>query len=332
MSWNILKRKFPSAIAALAAAGLLLNAGSQRAMADDYPAKPVTIVLSYAPGGVADISTRLIAEQMGAKLGQQFIVENKPGGGGILGIQTALNSAADGYTLMLVGNGQAIAKSLFTQLPFDPEADFQPISMFAEFGLVQFTSANSQFKSVKDVLDYAKANPGKLNIGTINTGSTQNLSAELFMSVAGIEASLIPFKGTPDLVTAVIRGDVDVGFEIFAGLKSALDANQIVALATTGTKRATNLPDVPTIEEAGVKPYSVTSWNALAAPVGVPAEAVDRLSKTVAEVLSDPAITTRMLEFGMEARSTTPDETAARMSADVAMWREVIETANVPKQ
>lgn len=332
MNWKMLKRTISSCVGALATAGLVVTCGLQGAMAADYPTKPVTIVLSYGPGGVADISTRLIAEQMGNKLGQQFLIDNKPGGGGILGIQTALNAPADGYTLVLVGNGQAIAKSLFNQLPFDPEADFQPISMFAEFGLVMFTAADSRFKSVQDVLDYAKANPGKLNIGSINTGSTQNLAAELFMSVAGVDASLIPFKGTPDLVTGIIRGDVDIGFEIFAGLKSGLDAKQVVALSTTASTRATNLPDVPTLEESGVTPYSVTSWNALAAPKGIPAEAVTVLNAAVHEALANPAIISRMADFGMEPRPTTPEALAERMSADVQKWAKVIEDAGVPKQ
>lgn len=332
MNWNSLKRRISECTLAIAAAAILVSGSADIGIAADYPAKPVTIVLSYAPGGVADISTRLIAEQMGKKLGQQFIVENKPGGGGILGIQTALNAANDGYTLMLIGNGQAIAKSLFTQLPYDPEANFEPVSMFAEFGLVMFTGANSKFKSAQDILDYAKANPGKLNIGSINTGSTQNLSAELFMNVAGIDASLIPFKGSPDLVTATIRGDVDVGFEIYAGLKSALDAKQVIPLATTGSNRASNLPDIPTIEEAGVKPYSVTSWNALAGPKGIPAEHIAALNEAVAEALANPEVIARMADFGMESRPTTPEALAERMSADVLKWATVIEDAGVAKQ
>src|SRR5689334_4501942 len=201
----------------LALGAMLLVSGA--AVAETYPVRPVRIIVPYGPGGIADVVLRMVAQKMSEKLGQQFVIENRPGAAGIVGIQAVVTSAPDGYTLAMIGGGLTSAKSLFKTLPYDLEKDLAPISSTAYYGLVVATSQTSPYRTVGDVISAAKANPGKLNFGTISPGSTQHLSAELFKTMAGITVTMIPYKTTPELVTAVIRGDVDVAFDYQPGFE-----------------------------------------------------------------------------------------------------------------
>jgi tripartite-type tricarboxylate transporter receptor subunit TctC len=195
------------------------------------------------------------------------------------------------------------------------------------------TKTGSKLKTVKDVIEFAKANPNKLNFGAINPGSTQHLSAELFRIMAGIDVAMIPYKTTPDLATAVIRGDIDVAFDYFPGFQASLADNQMQAIATTAKERASNLPDTPTVIESGLMPeYDVTSWNGLAAPAGTPADIIQKLHDGVDAALKSPEIQAVSSKSGMEARSMTTDELRARIKRDVERWGGVIEKAGVPKQ
>ncbi|HKS85727.1 MAG TPA: tripartite tricarboxylate transporter substrate-binding protein, partial [Pseudolabrys sp.] len=242
----------------------LVAVGGPVARAATYPSKPVRIIVPYGPGGIADVTMRMVAQNLGTHFGQQFFIENRPGAGGIVGMQAAREAPADGYTLVMVGGGLTIAKALFKSLPYNIETDFTPITTTASYGLVVTTRAGSPFKSIGDVIAHAKAHPGTVNFGTINAGSAQNLSAELFRTMAGINVTIIPYKTTPDLANAVLRGDVDVAFEYYVGFQSPITNGQMTVLATTGHQRASNLPDVPTVSESGVTGYEVTSWNGLA--------------------------------------------------------------------
>src|SRR5713226_1044991 len=185
------------------------------ALADNYPSKPVRVIVPYGPGGIADVTMRMVAQNLSQRFGQQFFIENRPGAGGVVGMQAAREAPADGYTLVMVGGGLTIAKALFKALPYNIETDFTPISTTASYGLVITTKAGSSYKTIKDVIAAAKAHPGTLNFGTINAGSAQNLSAELFRNVAGLDVTIVPYKTTPDLANAVLRGDVDVAFEYY---------------------------------------------------------------------------------------------------------------------
>ena len=297
-----------------------------------YPTRPVRIVVPYGAGGIADVTMRLVAQKLSDKLGQQFIIDNRPSAGGVIGLRSVVTSEPDGYTLSMIGGGLTIAKSLFKSLPYDLETDLTPISTTAFYGLVIATKAASPLKSAKDLIAAAKAKPGKLNFGSINPGSNQHLSAELFKALAGIDVAMIPYKATPELITGLIRGDVDVVFEYQAALQGALSDKQIVAIATTGRERASSLPDVPTVAESGLPDYEVTSWNGLAAPAATPAEVIELLNRGVNEALALPDVKAATAKFGMDARGSTSDDLRERIRRDVAKWAKVIETAGIEKK
>jgi tripartite-type tricarboxylate transporter receptor subunit TctC len=300
--------------------------------ADTYPSKPVRIIVPYGPGGIADVTMRLVAQNLSKRFGQQFFIENRPGAGGIVGMQAAREAPADGYTLVMVGGGLTIAKALFKSLPYNIEIDFTPISTTASYGLVITTKAGSPYKTINDVIAYAKAHPGTLNFGTINAGSAQNLSAELFRTMAGLDVTIVPYKTTPDLASAVLRGDVDVAFEYFVGFQSAVTNGQMSVLATTARERANNLPDVPTVIESGLGGYEVTSWNGIAVPAGVSANVITQLNRAVGEALKSPEVQKFSNDAGMDARGMSPDDLQNRIRSDVAKWAQVIEKAGIKKR
>ena len=302
------------------------------AQGDTYPSKPVRIIVPYGAGGIADVTMRLVAQDLSKRFGQQFFIENRPGAGGVVGMQTAREAPADGYTLVMVGGGLAIAKALFKSLPYNIETDFIPISTTASYGLVITTKADSPYKTIKDVIANAKAHPGTLNFGTINAGSTQNLSAELFRAMAGLEVTIVPYKTTPDLANAVLRGDVDIAFEYFVGFQSPITNGQMTVLATTARDRASNLPDVPTVIEGGLPGYEVTSWNGLAVTAGTPADIVAQLNHAVAEALKSPEVQKFSNAAGMDARSMSSDDLHNRIKADVLKWSQVIANAGIQKR
>ena len=260
-----------------------------------YPSKPVRILVPYGPGGVADTTVRLLAQKLNERLGQPFIIENRPGAGGILAAKAGATAAPDGYTLALTGNGTAISKSLFKSLPYDVLRDFNSVSVMAWLDLTIATKADGPLKTVKDIVAAAKKNPGKLNFGTIAPGSTQHLSAVLFMLTGDIKVTMVTFRTTPDLVTALLRGDVDVGFDYLAGLHAQLNDQQLRAVASTGEKRSPSTPNVPTVKESGMPEYVVTSWNAVSVPAGTPDDVVNFLSKEISEALKSPDIQAKAL-------------------------------------
>lgn len=302
------------------------------ALAQKYPDRPVRMILPFAAGGVADVTSRLVAEKLGEKLGQRFIVENVPGAGGIAAARAALAGGKDGYTLILVTNGTSISVPLFKSLPFDPVKDFVPISSIGYFDAVFVTNSDTPYKTLPDVLKAAREKPGALNIGTINIGSTQNLTAELFRSMAGLNFVIVPFRGTPEVVVALLRNDLQMAVDFQAGLKAGLSDGKLRAVATSGPKRSLAMPDTPTVQEAGVPGFDVTSWNALYAPAGTPQAVVDTLNKTLQEVLADADLKKRALDLGIELKPSTPAEIDARLRADIEKWGKVIAAAGIPKQ
>ena len=302
------------------------------ARAGPYPSKPVRIIVPYGAGGIADVTMRLVAQDLSKRFGQQFFIENRPGAGGVVGMQAAREAPADGYTLVMVGGGLTIAKALFKSLPYNIETDFTPISTTASYGLVIATKAGSSYKTIKDVIASAKARPGTLNFGTINAGSAQNLSAELFRTMGGLDVTIIPYKTTPELANAVLRGDVDAAFEYFVGFQSPITNGQMTVLATTGRERAGNLPNVPTVIESGLAGYEVTSWNGLAVPHGTPTEIVALLNRAVDSALKSPEVQTFSNEAGMDARSMSSGDLSRRIKSDVTRWSQVIEKAGIKRR
>lgn len=310
----------------MGAVAAMLGAGSVAQA--KYPDQPIRIIIPFGPGGLADISMRLVAQKMGERYGEKVIVENRPGAGGVVAGTATLNAAHDGYTFIAFSNGTAISKSLF-KLPYDPVKDFAPVSTVAYFDLILLTKANGSLHSVADVLAQAKSRP--VVLGTINPGSTQNLSAELFKSTSRLNASIIPFKTTSDVVAALIRGDVDVAFESYAAVKGIVDAGQITPIATTGTQRSAWLPKVPTVREGGLD-YDVTGWNAVFAAKGVPEEAVKVMNMQLNEVLRMPDVQQRFRDLGTEAKGSTPEEIGATLRADIDKWGKVIQQAGIQRQ
>src|SRR5262245_17990153 len=321
-----------------AAVGLFLTAaigmlGADVARAEPtFPAKPIRISVPYGAGGVADVTMRLLAQKLTERTKQQVVIENRPGAGGLLSAKAVLDAPADGYTLGVIGNGQAIAMSLFKRRPYNVLTDFTFVSMTARFEMLLAVKADSPLKTLQDVVDAARKNPGKLNFGAINPGSTQNLSAHLLKQVSGVDVAIVPFKTTPDLVTAVLRGDIDIGFDFYAGLQSLISDNQVRIIATSGEERNSLLRDVPTAKESGFPDYVVTSWNGLASAAGMPAQTLGFLSQHINAALADPTLQATASALGMDARGSTPEEMRDRMSADVKKWAAVIEKAGIEKQ
>jgi tripartite-type tricarboxylate transporter receptor subunit TctC len=297
-----------------------------------YPDKSVRIVVPFGPGGIADTTARIVAEKLGDRLGQRFYVENQPGAGGIAAAHTVIASPPDGYTLALLTNGTAISVSLFKKLPFDPLVDFAPISSLGFFDFIFVTGANSEFKTLGAFIAAAKAKPGALNVGTINIGSTQNLSAELFKTQAGIDFTIIPFRGTPEVTISLLQGDIALMVDGYSSMKGNLADGKFRALASSGPVRSESTPDIATLRESGVADYDVVSWNALFAPTGTPPDIVKTLNGALRDILADADIKKRLLELGIEAKASTPDEIRARLKSDIDKWQKVIEKAGIQKQ
>ena len=325
---RITRRQFSRTLVAAAAGTYPGLASAQQS----YPSRPVRFVLPFGAAGVADITSRIAAEKLGDKLGQRFVVENQPGPGGIAAARAVLSQAADGYTIGLVTNGTSISAAIYKTLPFDPVKDFACISTIGAFDLFFATNAESEFKTLPDFIKAAREQPGKLNVGTINVGGTQNLAAELLKSLAGVNFQIIPYRGTPDVIVALLRNDVQLLVEFYAPIKSTLGDKKIRAVAGSGTQRSPFLPDVPTAAEAGVPGYEVTSWNGVFAPVGTPAEILALLYKSIHEIVAMPDVKQRYADLGIEAKASTPEQLKARLEGDIKKWAAVIERAGIPKQ
>jgi tripartite-type tricarboxylate transporter receptor subunit TctC len=313
-------------------AALLALALGAVAHAQGYPSKPVRIVVPFGPGGIGDITTRVVAPKLAEGLGQQVIVENRPGAGGIQAAETVARAEPDGHTLLLVTNGTAISQALFKSLPFDPLNDFALISSMGTFGLVIVNNPAAPVKTLAEAIAAAKASPGKLNIGTIIAGSTQHLAAELFRSTASVDMQMIPHKTTGEVFTGVQNQDIHLAFEFVGPMLSNIRAGKLRALAVTGAKRHPALADVPTAVEAGVAGYEVSSWNGLGAPAKTPAAIVARLNQELVKAVASPEVQKRFGELGVDGRTSTPEAFRAFYAAEAKRWTAVIEAAKIPKR
>jgi len=317
------------ALQTLGAATLAAMAAPLRAQGK-FPEKPITLLVPFAPGGIADITARAVAEQMGKSLGQAIVVDNRPSAGSIVASQAVATAKPDGYTLLLMSNGNAVSVGLFKKLPYNPVKDFAPISLLGSFDIGVFSdAAKGRFATLKDALAFAKANPGKLNIGTIAVGSTQHLAAKLFETAAGIEALIVPYKGSPAVLTALRSGEVDIAFEILGPMLPQVSAGVIKALGVSSDKRNPVLPDVPTVMQSGVAHYNVASWNAIAAPAGTPPAVVQQLNKAIQDAVASPAVQDKLGKAGMRLGSSTPAEMQALLVGEIKRWGDVIKTAKI---
>ncbi len=316
---------------------LALIAASSAAFAQVYPVRPIKIIVPFGAGGVADITARVLAQKMSETIGQQVLVENRPSAGGIIASEAVAKAEPDGYTLLLISNGNAVSATLFKSLPYDTVNGFAPVSTAGFFDIAVLVNGDSKIGSVRELIAAAKANPakfniGSINIGSINIGSTQHLSAELFRSMAGIEAQTVPFKGTPAVITALRSNDVQVAFEILAPVLSQIKAGALKPLGVASSRRFPGLPNVPTVSESGLPGYQASSWNGIAAPARTPKAVIDRLNREINAALAAPEVKQRLQDLGVEARASTPEALKELLVAEIAKWRAVIERAKIEKQ
>jgi tripartite-type tricarboxylate transporter receptor subunit TctC len=304
----------------------------QNAYAQTFPSKPLKIIVPFGAGGIADLTARAISQKLSESLGQSVVVENKPGAGGVVAGNTIIGSEPDGYTMLLISNGTAVSSGLFKSLPFDAQKDFAPISTLAFFDMALVTGAQSKFATGQELIAYAKANPGKLNIGSINIGSTQNLAAELFKTTANIDGQVIPYNGTPAVITALRSGDIDVAVEILGPVMGQINSKAVRPLAVLSEKRSASLVDTPTSKEVGINNFYVSSWNGLAVSAKTPKDIVARLNKEIVAALNSPDLKKRLAELNVEARSSTPEQAADLLARETKRWGDVIIKAKIEKQ
>ena len=302
------------------------------ARTQSFPTKPIRIVVPFGPGGIADLTARAVANKLGEGLHQGVIIDNKPGAGGIVAGEAVAKAEPDGHTLLLMSNGTAVSAGLFKSLPFDAKKDFAPIVTLGFFDLAVLAAANSRFKSMQEMLAYAKANPGKLNIATINIGSTQHLAAELLKSSAGVDFQVVPFNGSAAVLAALRGGQVDAAVEILGPMMSQIASKSVQPLAVMGSKRAAALADVPTVAESGVKGFEAASWNALAAPARTPAPVIALLNREANKALGHPDLRKQLADLNVTPAGGTPEQLRDLLASEIRRWTDVIVRAKVPRQ
>jgi tripartite-type tricarboxylate transporter receptor subunit TctC len=309
---------------------LVLAMAVSTAMADNYPTKPIRLVLPFGPGGAADVTGRLLAQKLSDSLGQQVIVDNKPSAGGIVAAQLVLSQPANGYDLLFVTSGTAISAGLFEKLPFDPVKDLEPISLVGAFPILILVDKSSPMMSLKDMMEAMKAKPGSVNVGAVNIGSTQDLNAELFKSMSGLNFQIIPFKTTPDLVGALSGNQIDVAFEIVTPVLGMVKAGTLRPLAVSSATRFSGLPSVPPVKDSGVPGFDVAAWNSIAARAGTPQPIIDRLNTDIQKALAQPDLREKFAELGIDPRGGTPAEAKQLLASEVVRWKKVITDAKIP--
>ena len=315
------RRRLVAALACLGAASLQAQTR--------YPDKPITLIVPFAPGGIADITARTVAEVMAKTLGQTIVVDNRPSAGSIVASQAVANAKPDGHTLLLMSNSNALSATLFKKLPYDTLRDFAPVTTLGFFDIGLFVASNSRFANLRDLLVAGKGQPGKLTVGTIAVGSTQQLAAGLFKTVTGIDVVIVPYKGSPAVLTALRAGEIDLGFEILGPMLPQVAAGVIRTLAVSSDRRNPALPAVPTVQEAGVPGYAVASWNALAAPAGTPPDVIDKINRAARDAVASPAVQERLGKLGMRLQAGTPEQLKALLTAEIKRWGEVIRAAKI---
>jgi tripartite-type tricarboxylate transporter receptor subunit TctC len=293
-----------------------------------FPNRPIRIVVPFGPGGFADITVRLLGQKLAERTNAQVVIENRPGAGGIVAASSVTSSEPDGYTLFVFSSGIALSKSLLKSMPFDPLTVFAPISTMAMFDLLVLVKGEAPMRTLQDVLNAARADPQKFNVGTINPGSTQNVTGELLRASSGIPMTVVPHRTSAEVLTSLLRGDTQIGIESYAALKSAIDSGQIRAVASSGSKRSPQQPDVPTLRESGID-AAVDGWNSLVAPAGTPRDIVTLLNGHVRAIIGDPDFQKRMIELGGEPLAGSPEELDARLRSDIEMWAAVVKKAGL---
>jgi tripartite-type tricarboxylate transporter receptor subunit TctC len=312
--------------------GVTATASSQAQAPSPASGRTIRFVVPFGPGGAGDITARILAQKMSDSMGQPIVVDNRPGAGGVVAATAVAKAAPDGLTLLLLTNANAVTAAMFKALPYDTLKDLAPVTTLAYFDMAVVTNADSRFKTLPEVLAYARANPGKLNIGSINVGSSQNLAAQMFKSSAGLDAQVVPFNGTPAVVNALRGGEIDIAVEILAPMLGQIKGNALRPLALLGDKRAAELPTVPTVAESGVPNFGVRGWNGLGTTGGTPAAVVERLNREANAALAAADVRKRLEDLNLEPRGSTPEQMARLLQSEIQRWNQVIDQAGIPRQ
>ena len=313
--------------------GWVAASSALTAQAQNYPSNPVKFIIPYPPGGMADTFARALGDNLSSRLGQPIVVENRPGGSLTIGTNAVAKSAPDGYTIGLGSvSGLALNASAFKKLPYDPVKDFAPIAITFRTPLYLMIAPDLPIKSVKELIAYAKANPGKLSFASLGHGSSLHIAGEQFKRLAGIDLMHVPYKGTTTALPDLMQGRVSMIFDGGAFLELAKEG-KVRLLAVTTAKRLESLPDVPTMAEAGVPGYELDFWFGIVAPAGTPQPIVDRLARDIAEIQQQPAFRKRLAGFpGLQLETSTPGEMAATIKRDIDLWREMLRNAKIEPQ
>ncbi len=306
-------------------------AAAALAHAQSYPVKPIRLLVPFGPGGVGDITSRAVMQKMSEAMNQQIIIDNRPSAGSIVATETVAKSEPDGYTLYLMNNTNAVSAAMFKKLPYDTVKDFAMVSTIGAFSLGVLVSPESPVKNVKDLIAQAKASAGKFNVGTINIGTTQHLSAELLKSMAGVNVTTVPFNNTAGVLTALRGNNVQAAIEFLPPVIGQIKAGGLRAIAVTSKSRFALLPDVPTLAESGVPGYEVASWNGIAVAAKTPKAIVERLNREIHAAVKSPQIKTRFQELGVEQNMSTPDGMRKFLIDEIAKWNTLIDKAKVPR-
>jgi tripartite-type tricarboxylate transporter receptor subunit TctC len=325
-------RRIAQRLALVAIALIGLAGWSLAAQAQTFPDRPVRIVVPFTPGGAVDVLARVVAEQLAAKWKQSVIVENKPGANQIIGTQNVASSAADGYTLLLATTGHAVNATLIEKLPYDPIADFRAVALAAMAPNILVVNSALPVTTLRQLIDHAKAHPGKLNAAHPGNGTTMHLSLEILKASTGIDFLTVGYKGTAPALNAVLSGEADFMFDVTAAVPH-VKAGKLRALAVTSAARSTLLPEVPTFAEAGLPGVEISSWYAFLVPSGTPTALRDRLGRDIEEVLARAPIRQKLGEYGLGVASARkPGEVDEFIRTEVVRWRKVLKDANITAQ
>ncbi|PLC55910.1 hypothetical protein CR155_02385 [Pollutimonas nitritireducens] len=303
---------------------------SMPAVASDYPNKPIRLIAPYAAGGLSDILSRLLAQELSDRLGQPVIVENRTGAGGIIGIDYVAKSRPDGYTLAVAGQGLAsVNTTLHKDLPYNTLKDFTPLSLIAKFSMVLVGNPDKPPKSIAELIKVAKENPDSLNYGSAGNASTAHLTMEMFKDQTGVKMLHVPYKGEAPAFTELVGGRIDALFATVGGALSLIQAGKLRPIAVADTTRNALLPDVPTIAESGLKDFNVFGWYAVLAPAGVPQDVVDRLSKALMDIGQSAKFREAMNSRGMEAIGSSPEDAAKTVKEETDRWGAIINKVGI---
>jgi tripartite-type tricarboxylate transporter receptor subunit TctC len=302
---------------------------TQVVCAQDYPSRPVTVIVPFSTGSASDVIARIVLEKMSANVGQRFVIDNRPAAGGAVGTAAAAKVPADGYTILMGASGPLIvAKILQPHLQYDAEKDFQPISMYGRLPNIVVVSTKLPIKSVDELIAYVKGKPG-VGYGSVGNGSSQHLAGAFFEQLAGVKMTHIPYRVTSQLQSDLIAGEVPVSFQLLPNVIAALKAGQVRALAVANATRLPALPDVPTAAEVGIKGYESSAWFGFVAPRATPKPIIDKLNAAVVAAMGDQAVRARFVDFGAEPVTSTPDELGRYISSEVVKWKDIITKAGI---